>query len=35
MAVVTVRPSPYKASALGGSFGGTLIYGCQLGLTVS
>lgn len=30
MAVVTGRPSPYKAGVLGGSFGGILIYGCQL-----
>lgn len=30
MALVTGRTSPYKASVLGSSSGGILIYGCQL-----
>jgi len=30
MAVITGRPSPYKVNVLSGSFGGILIYGCQL-----
>lgn len=30
MVVVTGRPSPCEASVLSASFGGTLIYGCQL-----